>query len=203
MPISILDIINNYSYAVYDKTTKENEFKFLDGNIVPENIEYHIYYTKNKNEYFLTKKVLDIESSVFILPIKKKTVFGQYKTAKISKIPATTFLRAYKISPIDEDYFNGYIRRYFAQQTNNEKSKIIEISKRSFDLTHKFYKKISLKWRLTGTVQQVIYSNTEAIKLASKEIRLLPEILDSPLQFYRPEVEKKDEILKKLERFKK
>lgn len=203
MPITILDIIKNYSYAVYDKQTTENEFKYSDGNIVPMDVEYHIYYTKSKNEYFMTGKKLNFDKSVFIIPIKNKTLFGQYKFARENKMPSVNYLRLDRVIPTDEDYNNGYINRYFAQQSNNEKSKILEITKRNYDLQHDFYKKVSIKWRLTGSTDQVIYSNNKAIELASKIIYYIIQILDNPLQFYKSEITKKDEVLKKLAVFQK
>ena len=81
------------------------------------------------------------------------------------------------------DLETGYVRRYFAKLKSNSKSPPIEISEKTFNGTHENYNKTSIKWRLSGTRDEIEKSNLAAFKFASRNISNIAVNLD-PLEFW-------------------
>lgn len=90
------------------------------------------------------------------------------------------------VPELNEDaYMSGYIFRYFAQKANDDNSTIFEIdaiNKSELD-SDGYYKTTSIKWRITGTPQEIIDSNTASIKLVYSEMKNLKLYLSNLLQF--------------------
>jgi len=191
--LNSLNILSILERKVSNKITKEKEFKYSDGNYVLPELEYSIYYTKNKQEYFILKN----KFQEVITPVNPTTLFGEYKIAKVN-VPISKFLSSYKLEVTDEDYSNGYIIRYFAQLAGNIKSDIIEINKRNFVKKMRNYRKAQVKWRLTGDSEEVIQSNTESIKLSLKDIPTLDYFLRNKLQYWQEPTDLKSIIMKKI-----
>lgn len=94
---------------------------------------------------------------------------------------------AYIPKPQKNDYERGYIKRYFIQKANDENSYVYEVSPdiySEFNSTP-FYRAQYLKWRLSGTADEVRESNSKSVKLASKKIKGLMMYLPNYLQFYK------------------
>ena len=101
----------------------------------------------------------------------------------------------YFVTPTDIDYQNGQITRYFVQKVND--SRVIEVNQSNFnDVSTFLYIKVSLQWKITGTVNNIIKNNqvqtigvtefnTQQILDASKVIFQLSDKLINPLQFYK------------------
>lgn len=101
--------------------------------------------------------------------------------------------------PTDKDYKAGYIRRYFAQRTNDKSSPIFEIDKFVFEKLKSTvsYQVISLRWRISGSKipkydfngnqidKGVGNSNSITIKNKSHLIPNLKLYLPNLLQFYK------------------
>ena len=93
----------------------------------------------------------------------------------------------------DADYQRGYIRRFFAQKSNDESSPIIEISKETSSAlsSSPYYVTTSIRWRITGNIQTengkigVSESNRQSILLGSKKIKNLSLYLPNLLQFHK------------------
>jgi len=98
------------------------------------------------------------------------------------KIPSLT---AFFPEPSDDDYMIGYISRNFAQKTNDLNSPIFEIDSNRISeiITSEFYNIVSIKWRLTGTPQEIMDSNKNSIKLVSDKMKNLKLYLPNLLQF--------------------
>jgi len=87
----------------------------------------------------------------------------------------------------DNDYQRGFIKRYFIQKANDENSYVYEVSSDTYSDFNStpFYKAQYLKWRLTGTPEEVKESNFKSVKLASQKIKGLLLYLPNYLQFYK------------------
>lgn len=97
--------------------------------------------------------------------------------------------------PTRDDYFSGYIQRYFVKKVND--NTIYEVSGDSYNtIINGLYSKISLVWRITGSKNDVfknkikIYSgviqdNTFTIRNAEKSMSGISNILKDPLEFYK------------------
>lgn len=88
-------------------------------------------------------------------------------------------------NPQPNDYARGYIKRYFIQKSNDDNSFIYEVSDDTysqFNVTP-FYKRQSLKWRLTGTDEEIKDSNYKSVKIAAENMKGLLLYLPNFLQF--------------------
>lgn len=108
-------------------------------------------------------------------------------------------ISAYIPTPKEIDYNRGYIRRFFAQRSNDKTSPIIEISSDSFNRIGRsnIYRVVTLRWRIKGPKQiifnkngdvsdrGVAYSNNKAIDLVSNDIPNLKLYLPNLYQFYK------------------
>jgi len=88
-------------------------------------------------------------------------------------------------SPLESDYINGYIKRYFIQKSNDAGAPIYEISKDLFStyIISPFFISVSILWRIIGTNDEISESNLKSIKLGCKTIRNLYIYLPNTLQF--------------------
>ena len=85
----------------------------------------------------------------------------------------------------DTDYELGYIIRHFAQKSNDDNGTISEISENN-QIEIKldgYYRIVSIKWRITGTPQEIMDSNKASISLVVSEMKNLKFYLSNLLQF--------------------
>jgi hypothetical protein len=94
---------------------------------------------------------------------------------------------AFLPKPSDQDYSNGFIRRYFIRKSNDLNAFIYEVSKDTIVKYEKisFWKSTSIKWKLVGTKEEVTESNRKAIAFVSKEFPTLALYIPNLTQFYR------------------
>ena len=161
--------------------TKENEFTFRDGKAVKRNTDYHIHYTKDLNEWYMTG-TKHARSSKIINRVKNNTDFQRYnllnKQSKLSIPPS-------RIAPTATEIKAGAMKRYFAIKTNDNKSPVFEISKDNFG-SSPLYDYASVQWKISGTKDSVSSFNELQIEKASEEISSLTKLL-SPFQMYKPD----------------
>lgn len=88
-------------------------------------------------------------------------------------------------SPTETDYKNGFIIRHFAQKTNDKSGYIYELNDSSNIalILNPFYITTSIRWRLTGTDEEIRESNYNSVKLGAKKIPMLIKYLPNYLQF--------------------
>lgn len=92
---------------------------------------------------------------------------------------------AYLPELTDDDYNRGYVVRNFVQKVNDDASPIMEIdSNNHVEIqANAYYKIVKIKWRLTGTPQQIMDSNKASIQLVYGEMKNLKLYLSNLLQF--------------------
>lgn len=124
---------------------------------------------------------------------------NRYKN--ISKIAVRDYvspkIRAYIPTLNENDYSNGYIRRYFVQKINDKSSPIYEVSEKEYSrvLTKPLYNGVTVKWRISGPISEtftnsvfdkgVKESNRIAISLVSDKMPNLKFYLPNLLQFHK------------------
>jgi len=110
---------------------------------------------------------------------KKGNILNSQKITKIN------------IVPTDNDYSYGYIERYFAKQTNNSNSIIIEIDKTQYDIAltsvNCIYSVGSLFWKITGTIKDIIDYNNKSIIDADKIFSGIKKLLEKNLLQFNKE----------------
>jgi len=177
----LIEFITSNSNRVENKgyKTKENEFTFRDGKAVKRNTDYHIHYTNDLNEWYMTG-TKHVRSSKIINRVKNNTDFQRYnllnKQSKLSIPPS-------RIAPTATEIKAGAMKRYFAIKTNDNKSPVFEISKNYFR-SSPLYDYAEIDWSIAGPKSQVERYNRFQINLASKTIPSTLKLL-SPFDMYR------------------
>lgn len=94
-------------------------------------------------------------------------------------------INAYIPTPSDEDYKMGYIIRYFIQKANDTSSYIFEISDESrLDfIASPFYTINSIKWKISGPLDEIREANKKSIQLGCKILPNLYLYLPNTIQF--------------------
>jgi len=97
-------------------------------------------------------------------------------------------INTYCPTPSDIDYKNGFIVRYFAQKTNDKSGYIYELNETSnLALSfNPFYTTISIRWKISGTDDEIKESNFKSVQIGMKKIPLLIKYLPNYLQFAIP-----------------
>ena len=141
-----------------DKEYKGPYHKFSDG-VVMTGAE-----PSKQSKYLIPYKDIS-EASV-----KATELYRSITTEKVDKYVMPRYYFPI-LRPVDKE--NGYIQRYFVQKKNNPiAATIIEIDKTQFDnvkmkngthINGKLYKKISLRWVILGTEDEIKSKNRETL----------------------------------------
>jgi hypothetical protein len=114
-------------------------------------------------------------------------IFAYSKLSLDRNLPKVSVpkILAYIPNITDNDYLNGYIERYFVQKVNDINAPIEEINSNDINeiTSSRYYTVTNLTWRLTGTPQQIMDSNSQSVKEASKTIPNISYYLSNLLQF--------------------
>jgi hypothetical protein len=190
---TIADINRKTTRAVSGYKTKLGEFVYEDGKPVKANIRYHIHYTSDLEEHYMTG-VLHNDSSKLIFPLKLSQ-FSIYNNLNKQK-PMVLKPTVRKLTK--KDYNKGIITRYFAKKANEIMSAPFEISKDQFN-TSSLYVYATFQWKISGEKGIVGILNGLSINQAQKSIPNIGRFL-SPFQFYkgRTTVVTEEDILNKL-----
>jgi hypothetical protein len=102
-------------------------------------------------------------------------------------------------NPTQDDYYLGFIRRYFTQKVNDTFGHIFEIDEEIYNeySNSPFWKCVELKWRITGPIDMIYKkeggiedmgvrnSNQSAIGMASTTLKNIGLYLPNILQFHK------------------
>jgi hypothetical protein len=118
--------------------------------------------------------------------LKQKLGLGNFNFS-----PPSTYI----LTVTDNDYQNGYIKRYFA--SNRNYFNVIETDAKSYHtIDVNYYRKISIDWKITGPefnlyngkilqTTGVVNYNVLRIKEANSVIKGIETVLNNPRQFWR------------------
>jgi hypothetical protein len=175
-------------------------YEFIDGSgtAVKPGIPYHIHYTKDKKEYYMTGAVHSSKTEL-IFKLIPSTNFAKYKKSKQRKLKREMYIDPYVLRITKKDYNKGRIFRYFARQANDENGEIFEVSSNDFNLEVPFYRKVALDWMLVGPYNVVKKHNEGQISRASRVLPRISKILN-PIQFLKPAKESKEYIFSQLQK---
>jgi len=130
----------------------------------------------------------------------KMGILDSYGKLKKGNKPRTKVtLSAYVPKPKASDYKRGYIRRFFAQPTNDKLGVVTEISGDDYIRisTSSLYRAVTLRWRIKGPLKMtfkddgtiadrgVSESNRIALDLVSKDMPGIKLYILHLLQFYK------------------
>ena len=143
--------------------TEENQFIYNDGKSVPKGISYHIHYTSDLKEYFMT----DHEHTVTSKVINKVDSQTDFTTYQLLKGQTPMLLNGSVTAPSKKDIGKGYYIRYFAKKVNDKSP--FEIKKSDMNKSP-LYEYTSVVWHFRGSASAVNAQNRIALDLA--ELRL-------------------------------
>ena len=177
-----LKMINDKTVRVVSDNlkTKAGEFIFADGKPVKGKIDYHIHYTKNLEEYYMTQKAHNNVTSKLIFPVKNKSTFSIYNGLNKQ---SPMILKSNVKPPTDKDYDKGFITRYFAKKANEVMSKPFEINDKQMDQSP-LYIYTSFAWYIKGERDLVAFLNSRSIRIAEEVMPNIGKYLN-PFQLYR------------------
>ena len=89
--------------------------------------------------------------------------------------------------PLDNDYLNGYMYRYFYKISNNTSNTIRELLKKQYDiiLNNSTYSSIQIKWTIVGTQSEVETINMGTLESSDISMLGIKNLLKKNLSLYR------------------
>ena len=179
----IVDAINQVTErAVKNQIAKAGEFYYENGKPVKAGTTYHIHYTTDLGEYFMSGGEHN-STSKLMFPIKYDVSQFTYYNTLNEQLPLK--LNSKTTIPTEKDYENGSYIRYFAKQANDENQPVFEVSKQDFQ-SSPLYNYVKLRWYISGNKNYVYSQNLRQIRIASATIANVKKLL-TPFQFYRYE----------------
>jgi len=177
----VVDAINQITErAIQNQIAKANEFYYENGKPVKAGTTYHIHYTTDLGEYFMSGGVHN-STSKLMFPLKYDVSQFTYYNTLNEQSPLK--LSSQVVSPKEEDYKKGSYRRYFAKQANDKNQPTFEVSKQDFQ-SSPLYNYVQLRWYIAGNKNYVYSQNIKQIRIASATIVTIKKLL-TPFQFYR------------------
>ena len=104
--------------------------------------------------------------------------------------------------PTDEDYEIGYMRRFFARQTNSPESIIVEVDESTFhklkasETSDGYYTVVEMNWRIKGPLTDevkkgiyqkgVLQANNDSLKIAETKISGIKDVVGSLVRWHLP-----------------
>ena len=166
--------------AVKNLITKADEFYDERSKMVKSGTSYHIHYTAELTQHFMTESTHGVRSKL-IYPMSNKVSQFTYYNSLNKQSPLKLNVKV--TIPTENDYKKKSYQRYFAKQANDKNQPSFEISKDKF-ASSPLYEYVQLKWTISGKRDAVYSSNIREINNASRTIPSVKKIL-SPFQFYR------------------
>ena len=183
--------------------TKPNEFQYTHGGRVTAGVEYHIHYTNSKQEVYMTGGAHTSNSRIIQKVGGEQSMFSQYSSLEIGSSNREDYPQKALANPTESDYTTGSITRYFTQKANNLNGELFEILEEDFNNKNTLFRYISINWRISGNKGEVIRDNVRTIngnaRIKGNET-LRTQLY--PLQLWRPVLNTKEDITRKLGRLK-
>jgi hypothetical protein len=181
---TLINIIINSSIKTVNNAgfTKKDEFVDEKDNVIAEGIPYHIHYTPDKGEYYMTSGKHET-NSIIIFKTENPTDFSKYR--KLVGRKSQRYLQETRSAPGEIDYKRGFYTLYFARQANDTNAKVFEIRESDYKSDTPFYTKVILTLRISGEKDFVEFKNEIEINRVNSRLHGLSEVI-YPLQFYRP-----------------
>ena len=195
----MIKIHENTDFKVnFAGVTQLGEFKYTHGGSVRPGLGYHIHYTNDKQEVFMTEDTHNSNSKIIEKVNGSQSLFSTY--SELNSQVKEDYPSKHTPLPSESDYRIGTFKRYFTQKANNLNGEIFEIKEEDNEINNLF-RYIVLDWRISGLKSEVIRDNQVTIDLISR-IRgneQFRKIL-FPLQLWNPPQGSSDDIQEKLSR---
>jgi len=179
----------------YAGVTNLNEFTYEQGGRVQPGLTYHIHYTNEKDEVFMTGGSHTSSSKIIKKVSGVDSLFRSY--TKISSTQKTKYPVITIPNPSDSDYRIGNFTRYFTQFANNPNADIFEISVEDNGQKNNLFRYIDFKWRISGTKSEVTRDNQKTMSDIDKDfVGIVRKLF--PLQLWKPKKNSPTDLQNKL-----
>ena len=175
--------------------TEGGEWMFTD------NTEYiGQYHTYTTGEVFSEATFVDGKSRILIPYVDVQNINQQneigidtaknfeYDNIKTLDVKKSITPNQNQIQPTDKDIKRGWMERYFAKKVNDDI--ILELTKEDFDnvgtengLDSILWEKFTLRWRITGPIDEILQTNQQTIQIKSQNYPLLASIVTDFTEF--------------------
>jgi hypothetical protein len=175
--------------------TEGGEWMFTDNE---EYIgQYHTYTT---GEVFSEAIFIDGKSRILIPYVNVQSINQQneigidvaknfeYDNIKNLDVKKSITPNPSQIQPTDSDIKKGWFERYFAKKVNDDI--ILELTKDDYfkvgtpnGLDSILWEKFSLRWRITGPIDEILQTNQQTIQIKSQDYPLLSSIITDFTEF--------------------
>ena len=191
---TILDIHKKTERKVENQTANKNEF-YGNGKLIKEGTPYHIHYTRDLEEYYMTGAKHKVTSKLIFRVDTKESDFGYYNSLNKQ---SPLIIKGSTTIPTEEDYNSGFVTRYFAKKANETLSPTFEVSSQDFE-SSPLYNYVSLSWYIKGNKSLVLRANRRQVYLASLVIPSVSKLLPD-FQYFRTDINlsPKETILERL-----
>jgi len=186
------------SKIISDLYTDNSEFIYVKNGKTYKGYYYSTYDGKfftGKTYSLQTEELLRLQSNTSnVVRDENNSVYNVINNKSIvNKSPRFKY-----IVPTENDYINGYFKRYFCNRVNGDVKTILEINEKQFNdiVDNVLYKTISIDWRISGNIQDesmidgiiipgVINTNINTLKRIEKELPGISLYISNPAQFYK------------------
>jgi hypothetical protein len=175
--------------------TEGGEWMFTD------NVEYiGQYHTYTTGEVFSEATFVDGKSRILIPYVDVQSINQQneigidtaknfeYDNIKTLNVKKSIIPNPNQIQPTDKDIKRGWMERYFAKKVNDDI--ILELTKDDFDnvgtengLDSILWEKFTLRWRITGPIDEILQTNQQTIQIKSQDYPLLSTLITDFTEF--------------------
>ena len=175
--------------------TQLNEFRYINGSKVQPGLDYHVHYTKNKEEVYMLGGAHTASSKIINKIAGVETSFAQYK--KIKTLNMQNYPKIIIPIPSQSDYSIGHFKRYFTKKANDQNSNVFETAQDFFTNPSDLFVYMSTNWKISGSIQDVIRFNTVALNRIINTFSSTNFKLDMT-EFWAPPVDSQEYLEKKL-----
>jgi len=174
-----------------------SSFIYVSNNrYVKEGTPYHIHYTTDFKEYYMTGGEHSVTSRL-IEPLNGEDAsdFTAYSNnyGKMYIPMADVF---FKGAPEASDYAKGTFTRYLVTRRNDPSEPMKEVDA---EFSSPLYKKFSIQWQLTGRVKDVFIANRRTVEQAEPSHPGVANVLNNFIEYYViPEVSDSTKIRRSL-----
>jgi hypothetical protein len=175
--------------------TEGGEWMFTD------NVEYiGQYHTYTTGEVFSEATFVDGKSRILIPYVDVQSINQQneigidtaknfeYDNIKTLNVKKSIIPNPNQIQPTDKDIKRGWMERYFAKKVNDDI--ILELTKDDYSkvgtpngLDSILWEKFSLRWRITGPIDEILQTNQQTIQIKSQDYPLLSTLITDFTEF--------------------
>ena len=180
LDLEISEVVRKTEREVGGFVTTKREFVYKDRSFVKSGQDYHIHYTSDNEEYFMSG-VSHNKMSRLIFPINRKKTNHRYYNGLNKQ--SQLYISSETTTPTEEDYGNGSFTRYFAQKANEKDSPVFEVFVDDYT-SSTLYEYVSLTWYISGDRNEVYRANSLEVFRAQKILPNINKIL-TPFQYYR------------------